>query len=168
MASEGGVPIDCLLVETRTERNVGEVGRVVRYGWLVGGVIVTADSPGDPERRCKRAGVAVCFVGWWCGFRCGQSSSVLSGAVVFLFLVFYVQHFVLARFPLRLLLFCSVQYPPSRAAIGRWHIFYNPNWSRILNITHESGAGCAVWFLLFFNYKDERGVCGSGQLSASH
>ena len=51
MASEGGVPIDCLLVETRTERNVGEVGWVVRLSWLVGGVIVTADSPGDPERR---------------------------------------------------------------------------------------------------------------------
>ena len=62
---------------------------------------------------------------------------MLLGVVVFLFLVFYVQHFVLARFPLRLLLLCSVQYPPSRAAIGRWHIFSNPNWSRILNITHD-------------------------------
>ena len=55
----------------------------------------------------------------------------------FPFFSFYVQHFVLARFPLRLLLLCSVQYPPSRAAIGRWHIFSNPNWSRILNITHD-------------------------------
>ena len=62
---------------------------------------------------------------------CAVSTSFQMGAVVFFFLVFYVQHFVLARFPLLLWLMCSGQCPPSWAAIGRWHIFYNLSWSQI-------------------------------------
>jgi len=54
----------------------------------VGGVIVTADSPGDPERRCQRAGVVVCFVvWWWCSFRYGEHF-VPDGRSRFLFFSF--------------------------------------------------------------------------------
>ena len=43
---------------------------------------------------------------------CTVSTSFQMGAVVFFFLVFYVQHFVLARFPLLLWLMRSGQCPP--------------------------------------------------------
>ena len=135
MASEGGVPIGCQLSGT-SARLVGSFG-LVWFGWLVGGVIVTADSPGAPNQGVSEQ--VLLFVSSFGGAvfgTCIRSAlrSRWMGVVVFFFLVFYVQHFVLARFPLLLWLMCSGHCPPSWAAIGRWHIFYNLSWSRILNI----------------------------------